>query len=192
MMLYGIEDCWTKEWVYSPLFCVGNDHHRQQDLGKEGEGMNKREIEAKTEQLVAPIIEEQQFELVDVEYVKEGSNWYLRVFVDKENGIDIDDCVLVSRALETKLDEEDFIADAYILEVSSPGLTRPLKKEKDFIRNIGKRVEVKLFKAQDGLKEFEAELTGYENGVVVMKPDGDEQTRQVSLKEIAMIRLAFE
>ncbi|MCM1236176.1 MAG: ribosome maturation factor RimP, partial [Ruminococcus flavefaciens] len=91
--------------------------------------MNKREIEAKTEQLVAPIIEEQQFELVDVEYVKEGSNWYLRVFVDKENGIDIDDCVLVSRALETKLDEEDFIADAYILEVSSPGLTRPLKKE---------------------------------------------------------------
>ncbi|MBO4997196.1 MAG: ribosome maturation factor RimP [Lachnospira sp.] len=154
--------------------------------------MNKREIEVKTEQLVTPIVEEQHFELVDVEYVKEGSNWYLRVYVDKENGIDIDDCVMVSRALEAKLDEEDFIADAYILEVSSPGLTRPLKKEKDFIRNMGRRVEVKLFKVQDGLKEFEAELTGFEDGVVTLKPDGIEGTFCVSLKEIAMIRLAFE
>lgn len=154
--------------------------------------MNKHEIEVKTEQLVTPIVEENHFELVDVEYVKEGSNWYLRVYVDKENGIDIDDCVLVSRALEAKLDEEDFIADAYILEVSSPGLTRPLKKEKDFIRNMGKRIEVKLFKAQDGRKEFEAELTGFEDGVVAMKPDGMEETLSVALKEIAMIRLAFE
>lgn len=154
--------------------------------------MNKRDIEVKTEQLVTPIVNENHFELVDVEYVKEGSNWYLRVYVDKENGIDIDDCVLVSRALEAKLDEEDFIADAYILEVSSPGLTRPLKKEKDFIRNMGKRVEVKLFKAQDGLKEFEAELTGFLDGVVVMKPDEAEGTLSVPLKEIAMIRLAYE
>lgn len=154
--------------------------------------MNKRDIEVKTEQLVTPIVNENHFELVDVEYVKEGSNWYLRVYVDKENGIDIDDCVLVSRALEAKLDEEDFIADAYILEVSSPGLTRPLKKEKDFIRNMGKRVEVKLFKAQDGLKEFEAELTVFLDGVVVMKPDEAEETLSVPLKEIAMIRLAYE
>ena len=154
--------------------------------------MNKRDIEVKTEQLVTPIVNENHFELVDVEYVKEGSNWYLRVYVDKENGIDIDDCVLVSRALEAKLDEEDFIADAYILEVSSPGLTRPLKKEKDFIRNMGKRVEVKLFKAQDGLKEFEAELTDFLDGVVVMKPDEAEGTLSVPLKEIAMIRLAYE
>ena len=155
--------------------------------------MSRREIyEQKTEDLLKPIMEEYKFELVDVEYVKEGSNWYLRVYVDKENGIDIDDCVMVSRALEAKLDEGDFIADAYILEVSSPGLTRPLKKEKDFIRNMGRRVEVKLFKVQDGLKEFEAELTGFEDGVVTLKPDGIEGTFCVSLKEIAMIRLAFE
>lgn len=154
--------------------------------------VNKHEIEVRTEQLVTPIVEEQHFELVDVEYIKEGSNWYLRVYVDKENGIDIDDCVLVSRALEAKLDEEDFIADAYILEVSSPGLTRPLKKEKDFIRNMGRHVEVKLYKVQNGLKEFEAELTGFEDGVVTLKPDEMEGAFCVPLKEIAMIRLAFE
>ena len=83
--------------------------------------MNRREVESKTEELVLPIVTEKNFELVDVEYVKEGANWYLRVYIDKENGIDIDDCVYVSRALEQKLDEEDFIAEAYILEVSSPG-----------------------------------------------------------------------
>lgn len=88
------------------------------------------EIENRTEAMVLPIIEENGFELVDVEYVKEGANWYLRVYADKEGGISIDDCVLISRALEEKLDEEDFIEDAYILEVSSPGLGRPLKKEK--------------------------------------------------------------
>lgn len=153
--------------------------------------MNKKEIECHTEELVMPIILENQFELVDVEYVKEGANWYLRIYVDKENGIDIDDCVLVSRALEEKLDSEDFIADAYILEVSSPGLTRPLKKEKDFLRNLGKRVEVKLYKEQDGVKEFEAELTGYEAEQVMLLPDGLEE-KKYSLKEIAMIRLAFE
>ena len=124
--------------------------------------MNKRLVEEKTEELVMPIIQENQFELVDVEYVKEGANWYLRVYVDKENGINIDDCVLVSRNLEEKLDEADFIEEAYILEVSSPGLTRPLKKEKDFLRNIGKRVEVKLYKEKNGVKEFEAVLDAYE------------------------------
>jgi ribosome maturation factor RimP len=154
--------------------------------------MNHKEVEHRTEQLVLPIIEENKFELVDVEYVKEGANWYLRVYVDKENGIDIDDCVLVSRALEEKLDAEDFISDAYILEVSSPGLTRPLKKDKDFLRNIGKRVEVKLYQAKDGLKEFEAELTAYEPEQVTLLPDGQADCVVVTTKEIAMIRLAFE
>ena len=91
------------------------------------------DIETKTEELVLPIIEANNFELVDVEYVKEGANWYLRVYADKEGGIAIDDCVLISRSLEEKLDAEDFIEDAYILEVSSPGLGRPLKKEKDYV-----------------------------------------------------------
>ena len=109
--------------------------------------MKRTEIVAKTEELVTPIIEENHFELVDVEYVREGANWYLRVYADKEGGINIDDCVLISRALEEKLDAEDFISDAYILEVSSPGLGRPLKKEKDFKRSLGKSVECKLYKA---------------------------------------------
>ena len=120
--------------------------------------MRSTEIVARTEELVMPIIEENQFELVDVEYVKEGSNWYLRIYADKEGGINIDDCVLISRALEEKLDKEDFIKDAYILEVSSPGLGRPLKKDKDFARSIGKSVECKLYRAIDKKKEFEGVL----------------------------------
>ena len=102
--------------------------------------MAKREdYEQKTEKLLLPIIEANQFELVDVEYVKEGSNWYLRAYIDKEGGITVDDCEMVSRALSDLLDQKDFIEDAYILEVSSPGLGRPLKKEKDFLKLSIKR-----------------------------------------------------
>ena len=103
--------------------------------------MSKKDIyESKTEELVMPLIEENKFELVDVEYVKEGSNWYLRVYIDKPGGINVDDCELISRALSDLLDEKDFIDEAYILEVSSPGLGRPLKKEKDFQRSLGEEV----------------------------------------------------
>ena len=116
--------------------------------------MKKQEIEQHCTELVTPIIEENGFELVDVEYVKEGSDYYLRVYADKEGGINIDDCVLISRSLEEKLDAADRMTDPYILEVSSPGLTRPLKKDKDFKRNLGKKVEVKLYRAVDGSKEF--------------------------------------
>lgn len=112
--------------------------------------MKKQEIEQHCTELVTPIIEEHGFELVDVEYVKEGSDYYLRVYADKEGGINIDDCVLISRSLEEKLDAADRMTDPYILEVSSPGLTRPLKKDKDFKRNLGKKVEVKLCRAVDG------------------------------------------
>ena len=105
--------------------------------------MSKREIyEQKTEELIMPLIEQHQFELVDVEYVKEGGNWYLRAYIDKPGGITVDDCELVSRALSDLLDEHDFIEDAYILEVSSPGLGRPLKKDKDFARSIGEEVRL--------------------------------------------------
>ena len=91
--------------------------------------MSKKDLyESKTEELVTPLIEQNNFELVDIEYVKEGSNWYLRVYIDKPGGINVDDCELISRALSDKLDEEDFIDDAYILEVSSPGLACPLSK----------------------------------------------------------------
>ena len=100
--------------------------------------MAKKDYESRTEAMLMPIAEAKGFELVDVEWVKEGANWYLRAYIDKENGITVDDCEEVSRALSDLLDEEDFISENYILEVSSPGLDRPLKKEKDFARSIGK------------------------------------------------------
>ncbi len=151
--------------------------------------MRKTEIVARVEELVMPIIDENKFELVDVEYVREGANWYLRVYADKEGGINIDDCVLISRALEEKLDEEDFITDAYILEVSSPGLGRPLKKEKDFKRNIGKDVEVKLYKAENKQKEFEGVLKAYTEDTVTIEMEGSDMT--IDRKNIALIRLAI-
>ena len=106
----------------------------------------REEIEKRAEELVLPILNEQNCELVDVEYVKEAGTWYLRVYADKEKGITVDDCEAVSRAFSDKLDEEDFIDDSYILEVSSPGLGRPLKKEKDFARGVGQEVDIHLFK----------------------------------------------
>lgn len=152
--------------------------------------MKKTEIVAKTEELVTPIIEENHFELVDVEYVKEGANWYLRVYADKEGGINIDDCVLISRALEEKLDEEDFISDAYILEVSSPGLGRQLKKDRDFGRSIGKKVECKLYQAVDKQKEFEGILKDFTEDTVTV--GSDEADLVLDRKNIAVIRLAID
>ena len=101
--------------------------------------MSKREeYEQKTEAILQPIVDRYGFELVDVEYVKEGSNWYLRAYIDKDGGIFVNDCELVHRELSDILDEQDFVEDSYILEVSSPGLLRPLKKEKDFKRSLSK------------------------------------------------------
>ncbi len=151
--------------------------------------MKKVEIEQHCTELVTPIIEENNFELVDVEYVKEGADYYLRVYADKEGGINIDDCVLISRALEAKLDEADKIDDAYILEVSSPGLTRPLKKEKDFKRSIGKMVEVKLYKAINKVKEFEGILEEYTDDTITLK--FEDELVVLNRNEISMIRLAF-
>lgn len=153
--------------------------------------LKRADIEKKCEELITPIIEVNNFELVDVEYVKEGSNYYLRVYADKEGGITIDDCVLISRALNEILDEDDFIEDAYILEVSSPGLGRPLKKDKDFLRSIGDIVELKLYKARNGIKEFEGELVSYENDTVTIVTEGKEEI-SFTRSEIALIRLAFD
>jgi len=108
----------------------------------------KEEYEARAEKLLEPLMEENHFELVDVEYVKEAGNWYLRAYVDKEGGITLDDCELVNRRWSDMMDEEDFIPDAYILEVSSPGLGRQLKKDKDFNRSIGEDVDVKFYQSR--------------------------------------------
>ena len=120
--------------------------------------------EQRTEKLIAPILEQNRFELVDVEFVKEAGSWHLRVYIDKEGGITIDDLTLVNHALSDLMDKEDFIEESYILEVSSPGLLRPFKKPKDYTRNLGEDVEVKLFAPitfeQNGKKYTDKEFVG--------------------------------
>ena len=153
--------------------------------------MSKKEIyEQKAEALVSPIVEKYGFELVDVEYVKEGSSFYLRAYIDKPGGITVDDCETVSREFSDKLDEADFIEEAYIMEVSSPGLGRPLKKEKDFKRSIGKEVEIRTYRPIDREKEFYGILKAYDENSVTI--DCEEKERTFQKAEIALIRLAFD
>ena len=148
-----------------------------------------KQYEERTTALVTPILEKNGFELVDVEYVKEAGTWYLRAYIDKPGGITIDDCELVSRALSDRLDEEDFIDEAYVLEVSSPGLTRPLRKPKDFERNIGKPVDIRLFRAVGGRKEFTVDLVAYTDTTVTVAEDGTET--EIERKNISLIRQSF-
>ncbi|KMZ54780.1 ribosome maturation factor RimP [Dorea sp. D27] len=154
--------------------------------------MSKREIyEQKTEEILLPIVEEYGFELVDVEYVKEGSTWYLRAYIDKPGGINIDDCEKVSRRLSDILDEKDYMDDAYIMEVSSPGLGRPLKKEKDFRRSLGEEVEIRTYRMMDKQKEFYGILKDYDDSTVTILQE-DETLKTFAKSDIALIRLAFD
>ena len=153
----------------------------------------REEYEAKTEALLQPMVDERGFELVDVEYVKEGSNWYLRAFIDKPGGISIDDIEPISRELSEKLDQEDFISDAYILEVNSPGLGRPLKKDKDFVRSIGEEIEIHLYRAINKQKEFVGILKEFnkeENTFTVELEDGEETV--FNRADVALVRLTFD
>ena len=153
--------------------------------------VRREEIEARAEAMVLPIAQREGFELVDVEYVKEGADFILRAYIDKPGGVNVDDCELVSRAFEAELDAADLIPDAYILEVSSPGLGRPLKKEKDYVRARGQRLEVHLFRAADGDKQFEGVLADWdETSVTLTMDDGSE--RKVEKSNLALIRLAFD
>lgn len=151
----------------------------------------REEYEAKTESFLMPLMEENNFELVDVEYIKEAGNWYLRAYIDKEGGITVDDCEIVSRRLGEWLDEKDFITDSYILEVSSPGLGRPLKKDKDFERSIGKDVDIRLYKALNKQKDFNGTLKSYDKETVTITQE-DETELVFGRPEIALIRLAFD
>ena len=137
-----------------------------------------RTYESRTESLLLPIVEKQGIEIYDVEYVKEGADWYLRAYIDKPGGVDINDCEHVSRALSDALDREDFIEEAYILEVSSPGLLRPLKKDKDFVRNKGKKVEIRCFKMVEGTKEFVGTLTAFDKESVTIETGEKEMVSQ--------------
>lgn len=147
--------------------------------------------EEKTERLIQPILDRNQFELVDVEYVKEGGTWYLRAYIDKEGGITVNDCELVAREMNELLDKEDYVEDSYVFEVSSPGLTRPLKKEKDYLRNLGKPIEIRTYRTIDHAKEFIGILKAYDTDcVTITNENGEDRIFQKS--DIALIRQAFE
>lgn len=152
--------------------------------------MSRKDIEAKTEALLMPILDEFGFELWDVEYVKEGSEYYLRAYIDKEGGITIDDCVDVSRKLSDKLDEDDFIDSEYILEVSSPGLGRTLKSDRDFSKSIGRDTDIKLYKPIDKVKEFEGILKAFDNDTFTFLIDGND--RVFNKSEVASVKLHVE
>ncbi|MCQ6280163.1 ribosome maturation factor RimP [Bacillus sp. EB600] len=144
------------------------------------------------EELAAPITSELGLELVEVEYVKEGKNWFLRVYIDKDNGVDIEECGLVSEKLSEKLDEIDPIPHNYFLEVSSPGAERPLKKEKDFEKVIGKNVFVKTYEPIDGEKTFEGILTSFDGNMVSIEAKIKTRKKMVEIpyEKVASARLA--
>lgn len=153
--------------------------------------MKKSEIVDRVEKMVTAITDGKGYEMVDVEYVKEAGQFYLRVVVDKEGGISLNECEEVSRELSPKLDENDFIKENYYLEVSSPGIDRALKRDKEFVKYKGRDVEIKLYKAIDGVKQFEGELVGLdeENNIVVII---NNEEMKFNRKDVAIIRLAIK
>ena len=138
-------------------------------------------------QLALPIVEENGCSLWDVEYVKEAGEWYLRLYIDKEGGVSIDDCEAVSRAVSDALDETDPIQGSYTFEVSSAGADRALKKPEHFAAMMGREVEVRLYRAREGRKEFAGVLTGYEDGAVTIDAGG--QTLRFEKPDVAQVRL---
>lgn len=169
---------------------------RKRGLYLSKQSLKHQEYEKKTEELLLPILSKYQYELVDVEFVKEAGSWHLRAYIDKEGGITIDDLTMVNHELSDLLDEHDYISESYILEVSSPGLLRPFKKPKDFVRNLGNDVEVKLFspvtweekgkKYSD--KEFVGILKGYKEEPESIILDFGEKEMEILVKDIALIR----
>ncbi len=152
--------------------------------------MRREHIEDLIAREVEQIIAGTALELVDVEYVRE-KNWYLRVFIDKDGGVDLEDCQRVSEKLSKVLDEKDPIQDNYLLEVSSPGLDRILKKDKDFIRYAGRTVDIHFFKPYKGTKDLVADLVRKnEDGTITVRIDEQEET--LTLKDISQIRLHID
>ncbi|GMA61526.1 ribosome maturation factor RimP [Alicyclobacillus fastidiosus] len=156
--------------------------------------MPKERVTDIVERLVTPIAEAQHVELVDVEYKKEGANWYLRVFIDKPEGVDIDDCSRVSEQLSEQLDIVDPIPNAYFLEVSSPGAERPLKKPADFVRAVGEYVHISLYEPLDGQKAFEGILRNYEESELMLEVRVKTRSKEVTIptEKIAQARLAVQ
>lgn len=153
--------------------------------------MSKRDTyESRAEQILQPIVAANDCEIYDVEYVKEGSDWYLRAYIDKPDGVNIIDCENVSRAFSEAMDENDFIPDAYILEVSSPGLGRTLKKDKHLQKSIGEVVEIRTYKPIDRQKEFEGILKAFDQDTITIEIE--EKDMVFSRADVALVKLAFD
>jgi len=146
-------------------------------------------IKSAIEVMVTPYLNEHGFELVDIEYIKEGSNWFLRIFVDKDGGIDIDECGRISEYVSEQLDKNDPISGAYFLEVSSPGAERPLKKPEDVVKAIGKQVFMTTYEPIDGSKEFEGLLVSFDGEQAVVRVGKKQHT--LPYAKVASARLAI-
>lgn len=168
-----------------------NDIYKQSCYYFGGNELPKVKTEQIIEEMLQPVLEKQNYELVDIEYKKEGSYWYLRIYIDKEGGITVDDCQAVSEQVSTWLDEKDPIPHSYILEVSSPGLDRILKKPSDFERYKGFKVDVSLYKAVKGKKKFTGELIGWEEEQLLIQEEKD-GVLSFSHNDVAAVRLAVE
>ena len=144
-------------------------------------------IEEQVEQMMPEILADTEYELVDVEYVKEGRDWYLRIFLDKDGGIDLDDCSVVSERLSERLDKVDLISSAYNLEVSSPGIDRILKKDKDYVREAGKVVDVTLYAPINGNKNIVGELVSRDDKFLYLK-----EMEPLPREKVALVRLHID
>ena len=152
--------------------------------------MAKLNTVQKVWEIAQPIVEELGLTLWDVRFVKEGADWFLRVFIDNENGVSINDCEAVSRALDKPLDDADPISQAYILEVCSPGIERQLIRDEHFERFIGADIMVKMIRPVEGVgKEFKGVLTDYSDGEVTITDHSGENTLTISAKDAAWIKL---
>lgn len=160
--------------------------------------MSKREsIESRFEEILTPIASNNGVWIYDVEYVKEGSDYYLRGYIDKEGGVTIDDCENVSRAVSDVIDQDDFIDEAYIMEISSPGLGRTLKKDRHFENSLGEEVELKTYKPVDGSKDFTGILKSYDSENITLEiPDAKNKEaskdRVFNRKEVSVVRLTID
>ena len=150
----------------------------------------REEIERRVEEMLTPILDESGFDLWDVEYVKEGKEYYLRAYIDKEGGVNVGECETVTRELNPILDERDPIDDAYIFEVSSPGLTRTLRRDRHFEKSLGEPVEVKLFKPLEKRKEWEGILTSYDENTITIEEE-DKTRRSFPRSQIARVHITF-
>ncbi len=152
--------------------------------------MAKGKIETIAEELAAPIAEQLKFEIVDIEYKKEGANWILRYYIDKPGGISLDDCQIFSEKVSQALDEADPIKQQYYLEVSSPGLDRPLKKPSDFERFKGRNVEIRLYRAINNKKKYIGELIGLQDNNIIIKID--DEILKFDREDVSIVRLVIE